>query len=161
MLGMPDADAGELRAWSHAATKTLEPLLTDDDIRAAVFATENMDAYLTEVIAWKRANPADDLLSALITAEDEGDVLCEDELLSTVALLFVAGHETTVNLIGNGTLALLHHRSQLEQLRDDPGLDANATDELLRFDTPVQFRAACCSKTCSSVATRSRPAARS
>ncbi len=139
MLGMPDADAGELRSWSHAATKALDPILTDDDLRAAFFATENMDAYLTEVIAWKRANPADDLLSALITAEDEGDVLSEDELLSTVALLFVAGHETTVNLIGNGTLALLHHRSQLERLRDDPGLDANATDELLRFDSPVQF----------------------
>ena len=139
MLGMPDADAGELRSWSHAATKTLDPILTDDDLRAAFFAVENMDAYLTEVIAWKRANPADDLLSALITAEDEGDVLSEDELLSTVALLFVAGHETTVNLIGNGTLALLHHRSQLERLRDDPGLDANATDELLRFDSPVQF----------------------
>ena len=105
--------------------------------------------------------PAHDLLSALITAEDEGDVLSEDELLSTVALLFVAGHETTVNLIGNGTLALLHHRSQLERLRDDPGLDANATDEMLRFDSPVQFSGRMLLEDMHFGGHRSRPAARS
>jgi cytochrome P450 len=139
MLGIPEENAGPLREWSHAITKTLDPILSDDDIRAVFHATELMDDYLSHVIAAKRTTPCDDLLSALIRAEDEGDMLSEGELLSTVVLLFVAGHETTVNLIGNGTLALLRNRTQLERLRRDPSLDANAIDELLRFDSPVQF----------------------
>jgi cytochrome P450 len=77
--------------------------------------------------------------SALIAAEDSGDRLSPEELLDQVILLYIAGHETTVNLIGNGTHALLTHRSQLERWRDDPALDANAVDELLRYDCPVQF----------------------
>jgi cytochrome P450 len=139
LLGIPESDASRVREWSHAMTRMLDPILSEDDVRAAFDAMENMDAYLSDVIAAKRRAPADDLLSALIHAQDEGDVLSEGELLSTVGLLFVAGHETTVNLIGNGTLALLRHRAQLERLREDPALDANAVDELLRFDSPVQF----------------------
>jgi cytochrome P450 len=102
-------------------------------------AADQMFGHLDEVIAWKRDHLADDLLSALITAEDDGDVLSHQELVDQVNLLFVAGHETTVNLIGNGTLALLRNRDQLESWRDDPSLDAGAVDELLRFDSPVQF----------------------
>jgi cytochrome P450 len=139
MLGMPDADANELRDLSHTIVKTLDPILSDDDIRAAADADERMDEHLDAAIAWKRKQPADDLLSALIAAEESGDVLSDDELRSQVALLFIAGHETTVNLIGNGTLALLRDREQFTRLRDDPGLDANAADELLRYDSPVQF----------------------
>jgi cytochrome P450 len=93
----------------------------------------------SEAIAWKRANPADDLLTALINAEDSGDVLSDDELVAQVILLYVAGHETTVNLIGNGTLALLRDREQFELWRDRPDLDDNAVEELLRFDSPVQM----------------------
>jgi cytochrome P450 len=78
------------------------------------------------------------LLSALLAAEDAGDRLSEDELIDQVFLLFIAGHETTVNLIGNGMLALLRNRAQMELLERDPSLDANAVDELLRYDSPVQ-----------------------
>lgn len=139
MLGMPEADSAQLRDWSHTMVKTLDPILSDEDVLAASAAADHMNAYLAEVVAWKRANQADDLLTALIKAEDDGDVLTDGELIAQIGLLFVAGHETTVNLIGNGTLALLRHRDQLERLRGDPSLDANAADELLRYDSPVQF----------------------
>ena len=139
MLGMPQTDALRLRDWSHTMTKTLDPILSDDDIRAASDAEELMNAFLLDVFEWKRNEPGDDLLTALIAAEDSGDVLSDDELLAQVSLLFIAGHETTVNLIGNGTLALLRNRDQWERLVRDPELDANAADELLRYDSPVQF----------------------
>jgi len=139
MLGMPAADRNQLRDWSHAAVKSLDPIISPEETRAAVLAADQMLGYCAEVIEWKRANLADDLLSALITAEEDGDKLSPDELVDQVTLLFIAGHETTVNLIGNGTSALLRNRDQLEVLRDDPSLDVNAIDELLRFDSPVQF----------------------
>ena len=104
-----------------------------------VAASDHMIEHVLDAIEWKRAHPADDLLTALLAAEDDGDRLSPDELLDQVILLFIAGHETTVNLIGNGTLALLRNRAQLERWRDDPSLDANAVDELLRYDSPVQF----------------------
>ncbi|MGZ4690934.1 MAG: cytochrome P450 [Acidimicrobiia bacterium] len=139
MLGMPTGRRDELRTWSHAVVKTLDPILTLDEARAAAEASDAMVEYVLEVIAAKRRDPADDLLSGLIAAEEDGDVLDEQELLDQVILLYIAGHETTVNLIGNGTLALLRHRVQLERLRADPSLDQNAVEELLRFDSPVQF----------------------
>jgi cytochrome P450 len=94
--------------------------------------------YFRGLIAERRATPREDMLSALIAAEEAGDKLNEEELLATCILLLVAGHETTVNLIGNGTLALLRHPAELRKLRDDPGLVASAVEELLRFDGPVQ-----------------------
>jgi cytochrome P450 len=140
MLGVPEgADRLQLREWSGALVKTFDPVLTVDEVRTAFAASDNMFAYLQDVIAWKRANPSDDVLSALIAAEDEGDRLSTEELNEQVALLFIAGHETTVNLIGNGTLALLRNRDQLELLQADPSLDANAVEELLRYDSPVQM----------------------
>jgi cytochrome P450 len=139
MLGMPAADRDQLRDWSHAIVKTLDPVITEEEIVAAVVASDAMWEHLNGVIAWKREHPAEDVLTALIHAEEGGDVLSTEELQEQVALLFIAGHETTVNLIGNGTLALLRHRDQLQRWREDPGLDANAVDELLRYDSPVQF----------------------
>jgi cytochrome P450 len=139
MLGMPTGRRDELREWSHALVKTLDPVITVDEARAAVAASDAMVQYVLEVIAMKRREPADDLLSALIAAEEDGEMLDEPELLDQVMLLYIAGHETTVNLIGNGTHALLRHRDQLERLRDDPGLAQNAVEELLRYDSPVQF----------------------
>ena len=139
MLGMPETDAARLRDWSHTMTKTLDPILSDDEIRAASDAEELMNAFLLDVFEWKRSEPADDLLTALIAAEDAGDVLSDEELLAQVSLLFIAGHETTVSLIGNGTYALLRNREQWDRLVGDPGLDANVADELLRYDSPVQF----------------------
>jgi cytochrome P450 len=94
--------------------------------------------YFRELIARRRAAPRGDMLSDLIAAEEAGDKLSEHELLATCILLLIAGHETTVNLIGNGTLALLRHPDQLRRLREDPALIGGAIEELLRFDGPVQ-----------------------
>jgi cytochrome P450 len=93
---------------------------------------------MRDLIARRRAAPRADLLSALIAAEEAGDKLSENELLAMCILLLVAGHETTVNLIGNGTLALLRHPEQLRLLREQPTLIATAVEELLRYDGPVQ-----------------------
>ena len=138
MLGLPEADTDKVREWSGALTQTLEPFLTPDQVTAALDAGHKMDAYLTDAIEWKRREPADDLLTGLIQVEEEGDRLDSDELLSMVGLLFVAGHETTVNLIGNGMYALLSHPDQLELVRTGQVDDENMTEELLRYDSPVQ-----------------------
>jgi cytochrome P450 len=139
MLGMPDGNRDEVRGWSHTLTKTLDPILSPEEVQAALAAADNMQAHVQDVLAWKRDHPADDLLTGLLAAEDEGDRLSEIELLDQVLLLYVAGHETTVNLIGNATLALLGHPDQLARLRVDPELDGGAVEELLRYDSPVQF----------------------
>lgn len=139
MLGMPMERREELRTWSHAVVKTLDPILSVEEAKAAVAASNAMVAYVLEVIEAKRRTPADDLLSGLIAAEEDGSMLDEQELLDQVMLLYIAGHETTVNLIGNGTHALIQHPDQLARLREDPTLGQNAVEELLRFDSPVQF----------------------
>jgi cytochrome P450 len=139
MLGMPDTDRDDLRALAHTLTLALEPVLAFQHADEIVAASDEMIRHVRDVIAWKRTHPADDLLSALIAAEDDGDVLSELELLDQVVLLYVAGHETTVNLIGNGTLALLRRRSQFERWAADPAIAGNAVEELLRYDAPVQF----------------------
>ena len=139
MLGMPPSDRDQIAEWSSALVKTLDPIISDDEIRAAAQAEFAMRELLEDVIAWKRANPADDLLTALIAAEEDGDRLTTEELRDQIQLLFVAGHETTVNLIGTGIHELLQRPDQATELRDDPSLDASAVDELLRFVSPVQF----------------------
>jgi cytochrome P450 len=139
MLGMPDTDQEQLREWSGTIVRSLEPINDPEVVRAIDAAGQSMRALVTDAIEHKRAHPADDLLTALIEAEEHGDVLSDAELLDQVVLLYIAGHETTVNLIGNGVLALLRNPDQLQVLRDDPGLDANAVEELLRYDPPVQM----------------------
>ncbi len=139
MLGMPDADKEQIAVWSGAVVKTLDPIISDDEIVAAIEGSRAMEAHIDQVIAWKRDHPAEDLLSALIAAEEDGDRLSSIELRDQVVLLFIAGHETTVNLIGTGIYELLRHPDQLTMLRHDPSLDANAVDELLRFVSPVQL----------------------
>ncbi len=139
MLGTPDVDRDRLREWSGLLVRTLEPLPDLELLPRIAEAGDNLRELISNMIEAKRAAPADDLLSALIAAEDEGDVLSDEELLDQVMLLYIAGHETTVNLIGNGTLALLRDRDQLDRLAADPALARPAVDELLRYDSPVQM----------------------
>lgn len=139
MLGMPEGDRDQLRGWSHTVVKSFEPLLTPEELPEMIAASDAMVEHVMSVVEWKRRSPADDLLSAMIAVEESGDRMSTPELISQVALLFIAGHETTVNLIGNGTLALLRHPEQLAALQADPDLIGNAVDELLRYDSPVQF----------------------
>lgn len=139
MLGMPESDRDQLRDWSHTLVRILDFTIGPDELAESLRAGESMRNHIADVIEWKRRNPAEDLLTALIRAEDDGDVLSDTELLDQVTVLFIAGHETTVNLIGNGTWALLQHRDQLESFRDEPGIETTAVDELLRYDSPVQM----------------------
>ncbi len=139
LLDMPTERSSELRDWSQVLTQALEASATDDDLAKAGAAVDQLIGFLVPVIEHRRTNLGDDVLSALIIAEESGDRLTLPELISTVVLLYVAGHETTVNLIGNGALALAAHDAQRARWRQvGTGLDANAIDEILRFDGPVQ-----------------------
>jgi len=139
MLGMPETDKNQIRDWSGLIVKTLDPILDDADILAAYDANAALNEHLESVIEWKRANPSDDLLTALIEAEEDGDRMTAKQLRDQVSLLFVAGHETTVNLIGTGIWEMLRHPEQAADLRADPSLDAGAVEELLRYISPVQI----------------------
>jgi len=141
LLGVPTEDVARFRAWSAVAARSLDPdfILPPDEIARRQQAFEDFSGYFRDLIAGRRQDLRDDLLSALIVAEDEGDKLSPDELVATGILLLIAGHETTVNFIGNGTLALLRNPDQLRRLRDDPSLIVSAVEELLRFDSPVQL----------------------
>ena len=136
LLGVPVEDRNRFREWSNAA-------VSGDTTQEYVekILLPHMQAfidYLRALFEEKRENPKDDLISALVLAEEAGDKLSEDELLAMVFLLLIAGHETTVNLIGNGTLALLQNPDQLQKLKDDPSLIKPAIEELLRYDGPVE-----------------------
>jgi cytochrome P450 len=141
LLGVPNEDVGRFREWSSVAARSLDPdfVLPQEEIARRQTAFDEFDEYFRDLIATRRADLRDDLLSALIVAEDQGDKLTENELIATGILLLIAGHETTVNLIGNGTLALLRFPDQAQRLRDDPSLLHTAIEELLRFDSPVQL----------------------
>ncbi|WP_424184892.1 cytochrome P450 [Actinokineospora sp. G85] len=138
MLGMPPTDSDRLRELTGTLVRGLEPVADVELAKRIAAADRELWALTAEAIAWKRANPADDLLTALIQAEHDGSALTEDELVAQVVLLYVAGHETTVNLISNGAVALLRHPEQHAALRADPGLAAGAVEEMLRYDSPVQ-----------------------
>ena len=136
LLGVPAEDRNNFREWSDAAVSGDS---SQDYVEKVLIP--NMHAFLDYLRAMfdeKRENPREDLISALVQAEKAGDKLSEDELLGMVFLLLVAGHETTVNLIGNGMLALLQHPDQLQRLRDEPALIKPAIEELLRYDGPVE-----------------------
>lgn len=133
LLGVPTAHQGDFRHWSSITVNgAVHPAET------YIAAATEMVAYVRTLIAEKRAEPGDDLLSGLVTARDGSDRLSEDELTSMVFLLLVAGHETTVNLLCNGTYALLTHPDQLALLRAEPERLPAAVEELLRFDGPLQ-----------------------
>ncbi|MGB1506121.1 MAG: cytochrome P450 [Acidimicrobiales bacterium] len=138
MLGMPEADKNLIRDWSGAIVKMIDPVVSEAEVAAALDADEKMGAHLATVIEWKADNPGDDLLTALIDAEDDGDTMTARELRDQVSLLFIAGHETTVNLIGTGIRELLRHPDQLELVRGH-GMPPTGIDELLRWVSPVQM----------------------
>ncbi|PVE12160.1 cytochrome P450 family protein [Streptomyces scopuliridis] len=132
LLGVPDLDRQSFKVWSNEIVASTSP-------EATVAAVQAVTAYLTGLIEQKRAEPGDDLLSALLrTTDEEGDRLSPDELVGMAFLLLAAGHETTVGLISNTVLALLRHPDQLALLRSDYSLAGNAVEETLRYDSPVE-----------------------
>jgi cytochrome P450 len=135
MLGVPIADRHKFHRWSSAM---LSSNASRFGLLRAMPSAWLFMRYIRKLIEHRRANLRDDLISALITAKDSGDCLSDDELLAMILLLIVAGHETTVNLIASGMLALLERPDQLERLRSDPGLIKPAIEELLRFTAPVE-----------------------
>jgi pimeloyl-[acyl-carrier protein] synthase len=142
MLGVPAFDHARFRQLSSDASRLLDGGALDaDSEQRGIVAGMQLFQYFTELVEERRPSPGDDLLSAMIAAEEAGDRLTHAELITTATLLFVAGHETTTNLIGNAVLALLRNPDELRRLRDDPGLIRTAVDEFLRYDSPVQFTA--------------------
>jgi cytochrome P450 len=141
MLGVPVADHERFKGWSLDIARGLDSIWLPPDSevpRRSAASRHAISDYFRGLIAQRRASPRGDLLSALIAAEEAGDKLNEEELVATCILLLIAGHETTVNLIGNGVLALLRNPAELCRLRETPGLITSAVEELLRYDGPVQ-----------------------
>jgi len=132
LLGVPEHDQTPLRDWAN-------PLLTETQPEEIAQAQTQLADYLHSLVADKRAHPADDLISALVGVSEQGDQLSEPELINMIFLLIIAGYETTVNLIGNGILALLRDPARLAELRADPTLLPGAIEELLRFDSPLNM----------------------
>ena len=141
LLGVPTADQERFKGWSNALARGLDPdfLLSAEVIEERSAAVLQFSQYFFDLLAERRRAPGEDLLSRLVAVEDDGTVLSEAELLSTCILLLVAGHETTVNLISGGTLALLRHPDQLQRFRTDPEVTRSAVEEMLRYVSPVQL----------------------
>jgi cytochrome P450 PksS len=136
ILGVPAKDQHKFHRWSNAMLSAMPSAWGRLKVIPHVMA---FIGYIRKLIKTRQASPRDDLLSALVEAREAGDRLSDDELLSMIVLLLVAGHETTVNLIGNGVVALLEHPQQMNRLRDDPASIKSAVEELLRYDSPVQM----------------------
>lgn len=134
LFGIPQHDRERVIAWFDQ----LAGSMTGDGFERVELMVEQFENYLADLIRRRRADPADDLISALVAAQERGDQLSDDELLSTCFVLLTAGDQTTTSLIGNGTLALLRHPDQLRRLQQDPTLIGLAIDELVRYDTPSQ-----------------------
>jgi cytochrome P450 len=142
MLGVPEQDHVRFAGWSAVLARSLDDTLSAGDAAEIALRRQAVDdfrAYFDELVELRRRDPQDDLLTALAAAEDDGDRLSGDELLSTLMLLLIAGHETTVNLIANGTLALLRDDALRAQVAVDPACAAGVVEEVLRLDPPVQM----------------------
>lgn len=142
LLGIPSTDLAQLKQWTADRIAFLGGIRSASDplmiAQAAARSTASMNAYFETLIAERRIKPRDDLLSLLLASGND-DRLTEPEIIANCSLLLSAGHETTTNLIGNGILALLRTPSQMKALRNDPERTANAVEELLRYDCPVQL----------------------
>ncbi len=139
LVGVPPEDHEAFRPLVRAAVAGIDPSAAAGGLEGAVAAMDEMTEYFRRLAKQRREEPRDDLLTALLHAQDAGDALDEDEVIATAILLFVAGFETTTNLIGNGLLALLRHPDQLERWRTHPELARSGVEELLRWDSPVQL----------------------
>jgi cytochrome P450 PksS len=139
LLGIPPADRNRFRSWSHAfVTSSANVQRGAKKVAKAQELMLDFTTYMRDQFQQRRYEPRDDLLTSLLQAEEAGDQLSEEELFSMVILLIVAGHETMVNALGNGVLALLRHSEQMAQLRRDPSLTPGAVEEMLRYDAPVE-----------------------
>lgn len=139
LLGVPADDRHRLRPWSRDIVGLYELAYDDTAENRAVTAAAEFDAYLRTLIDDRRRRPGGDLLTGLVAASDAGDRLTEDEVVATAVLLLNAGHEATVNALGNGVLALLRTPGSLERLRAQPALLSGAVDEMIRYDTPLSM----------------------
>jgi cytochrome P450 len=139
LLDIPEGDRQQLLDWSHAIVRVFEPNRTQQEGRTAERAITDFVEYVRTIVVRRRADPGDDLISALATVEIDGQRMADDDVIATSILTLNAGHEATVHAIGNGVLALARHPGQFELLRDRPHLIGAAVDELLRFDSPLQM----------------------
>ena len=139
LLGVPPEDRSRFGAWAAELVQLLDPFQGRDGARPMVRATREIFDYFRPLLAERRASPRDDLISAMIAAEQDGDTLEELDLLALSSLLLVAGHETTSNLIGNAVLLLLRFPDERKRLQDDLSLLPSAVDECLRYEPPIQF----------------------
>src|SRR5438445_3025653 len=143
LFDVPEADRAQIKEWSLDLIYTLDPLVAGDRLEKAAETGMAFREYLRALIADRRQHPGEDFISALIHAEEEGERLTNEEIVSMCVLVLIAGHETTSGLIGNGMLALGRNPDELRRLRegleDDPQLIRSAVEELLRFDAPVQL----------------------
>ncbi len=140
MLGIPEQDRAPFLNESTVRGRILDPVaLTREELDASNAGILKSQAYFRTLFAYRRANPGDDLTTALLNAREADDSLTDEEILANIGLLFGAGHETTTNLIGNGILALHRNPAELERLKADHSLIPNAVEEILRYDSPVQL----------------------
>ncbi|WP_225831137.1 cytochrome P450 [Streptomyces sp. NK08204] len=137
--GLPVEDRDLCRKWTDALGHVIDPAVDETTRRAMNGAAEEFGAYIAEHLQKRRADPQNDILSRLLMARFDGEKLSDEEVIANVMMFFMGGHETTVNLIGNGMLALLRHPDQLRALREDAGLVEDGIDELLRYDAPIQL----------------------
>lgn len=140
MLGVDPKDQGDFKRWTDDSVAAgFDPFASEEKKKKALEAGEAMNAYLRRTIAERRAEPRDDLITAMLLAEDNGDFLNDDEVVTMIGLLLGAGNVTTTDLLGNGLKNLLQHPEQVQMLRDDPSLILNAVEEMLRYEGPVTF----------------------
>jgi cytochrome P450 len=139
MLGLPDTDIANIKTWSDDLLLMLVPQKSEAEVQRMIAAIGNLDLCTTREIAKRKAAPSDDLIGALVTAEEHGDRLTDAEIINNTRLLLSAGNITTTDLISNGVVTLLEHSDALSQLRAQPSLWPRTIEELLRYRTPVNF----------------------